>query len=137
MTPPTEFNSVTQITLYKWSCGQSLLILAFLYSLWEKFYKDLNRKTYSFEGCSWFKLSDLELALGMSLKLYTIVTKGLKIKARKYLWLISTFVEVTRRKASRVDFLLSPLILKSVKSYLVLILASSSIYIGNFYISTN
>ena len=76
------------------SCDQSLVTLAFL---WEKlsqpqFYKDF------FEGWSWFKFSNLGLALGTTLKLYTSVTKGLKLKFRKFLGLISTFIEVTVKK---------------------------------------
>ena len=38
------------------------------------------------------------LALGMALKFYASVTKGLKLKVRKVLRLISAFVEVTREK---------------------------------------
>ena len=38
------------------------------------------------------------LALGITLKFYTSVTKGLKLKVRKFLGLIPTFVEVTGEK---------------------------------------
>ena len=38
------------------------------------------------------------LALGMALKFYTSVTKGLKLKVRKFRGLIGTFVEVTEEK---------------------------------------
>ena len=51
------------------------------------------QKNQFFEGCSWFKFSSLVLALGMSLKFYTSVTKGLKLKVRKFWELIPTFVE--------------------------------------------
>ena len=68
------------------SYDQSLVTLAFL---WEKlsqpqFYKDLVRKNNFFEGPSWLKFNNLRLALGVALKFYTSVTKGLKLKIRKF-----------------------------------------------------
>ena len=100
MTSPTKFCHMTQIILWMWSCDQSLVTLAFL---WEKlsqpqFYKDLTRKTAFFEGWSWFKFNNLGLALGMNLKLYISLSKGLKLKVRKLWGLILTFVEVTGGK---------------------------------------
>ena len=82
------------------SYDQSLVTLAFL---WEKlsqpqFYKDLVRKNNFFEGPSWLKFNNLRLALGVALKFYTSVTKGLKLKIRKFWGLISTFVEVIEGK---------------------------------------
>ena len=82
------------------SSDQSLVIVAFL---WEKlsqpqFYKELTRKTVFFEGLFWFKFNNLGLALGENLKFYTSVAKGLKVKVRKFLGLIPTFVEVTGKK---------------------------------------
>ena len=59
---------------------------------------DLTRKTTFFEGWSWFKFSNLGLALGTTLKFYNSVAKGLKLKARKFWGLSSTFVEVTWEK---------------------------------------
>ena len=41
------------------------------------------------------------LALGTNLKFHTIVTKGLKLKARKFWCLILTFAEVTEEKLVR------------------------------------
>ena len=61
-------------------------------------YKDLTRKTAFFEGWSWFKFNNLGLALGMALKFYTSVTKGLKLKVRKFWGLVPKFVEVTGEK---------------------------------------
>ena len=40
----------------------------------------------------------MELALSLTLKFYTSVTKGLKLKIRKILRIIPTFVEVTAEK---------------------------------------
>ena len=60
-----------------------------------QFYKDLARKTTFFEGWPWFKFNDLGLALGMTLKFYTSVTKGLKLKVTKFYGLTPTFVEIT------------------------------------------
>ena len=56
---------------------------------------DLTRKTTFFEGWSWF---NLELAIVMALKCYTSLAKGLKLKDRKFLGLIRTFVEVIEKK---------------------------------------
>ena len=42
----------------------------------------------------WFKFNNLGLALGINLKTYTSVAKGLKVKVRKFLGLIPTFSEV-------------------------------------------
>ena len=41
------------------------------------------------------------LELGMTLKFYTSVTKGLKLKVRKFFGLLSTFLEVTAEKLVR------------------------------------
>ena len=54
-----------------------------------------DQKNQFFEGCSWFKLNNLGLALGMTLEFYTGVEEGLKLKVRKFWGLITTFVEVT------------------------------------------
>ena len=58
----------------------------------------MTRKATFFEGWSWFKFNNLGLALGMTLKFYTSVTKGLKLKVRKFLGLSPTFVEFTGKK---------------------------------------
>ena len=63
-----------------------------------QFYKDLTRKIAFFEGWSWFKFNNLGVVLITDLKLDTSVAKGLKLKVRKFWWLILTFVEVTRAK---------------------------------------
>ena len=95
MTSPTKFYHVTQIILQMWSCDQSLVTLAFLQP---QFYRDLTRKTNIFEECSWLKFNNLGLALGMALKFYTSVAKGLRLKVRNFWGLILTFVEVTGEK---------------------------------------
>ena len=60
-----------------------------------KILQGFEQKKQFFEWCSWFKFNNLGLALGMTLKFYTSVTKGLKLKVRKFWGLIFTFVEVT------------------------------------------
>ena len=70
-----------------WSCDQSLVTLAFI-----------SEKYYFFEGWSWFKFNNLRLGPGMVLKFYTSVAKRLKLKVKKFLGLIPTFVEVTGKK---------------------------------------
>ena len=79
------------------SCDQSLVTVTFL---WEKYthphyYKDLTRKTAFFERWSWFKFNNLGLVLGTNLKFYTSVSKGLKLKVRKFWGLIPPYVEGT------------------------------------------
>ena len=81
-------------------CDQSLVTAAFLRKKLSQpqFYKDLSRKTVFFEGWSWFKFNNLGLALATYLKFYTSKAKALKLKVRKFWWLIRMFVEVTREK---------------------------------------
>ena len=57
-----------------------------------------DKKNHFFEEWSWFKFNNLGLALCMSFKCYTSVAKGLKLKFRKFLGRIPTFVEVTEEK---------------------------------------
>ena len=83
-----------------WSCDQGLVTLVFL---WQKLSspqicKDLTRKIIFLEGCSWFKVINLGLSLGMALKFCTSVAKGSKLKVRKFWGQIPMFVEVTREK---------------------------------------
>ena len=63
-----------------------------------QFHKNLTRKTTSFEGWFRFKLSNLGLALGMTLKFTTSVEKGSKLKVRRFLSICPKFVEVTGEK---------------------------------------
>ena len=67
-----------------------------------------DQKNRFFEGWSWFKFNNFELALGTSLKFYTSVVKGLKLKVRKFWGLKPTFVEVTGEKLVEGAFLLPP-----------------------------
>ena len=57
------------------------LTLALLWKklLWPQFYKDVTRKS---NFC--FKFNSLRLALGMALKFYTILAKGLKLKVKVF-----------------------------------------------------
>ena len=71
-------------------------------------YKDLTRKTAFFDGWSWFKFNYSGLALVKDLKLHTSVARGLKLKVRKFLGLIPTFVEVTGEKLVLGTFLPPP-----------------------------
>ena len=67
------------------SCDQTLVTVAFLREKLSQpqLYKGLTRKTTFFEEWSWFRFNDLGLALGMTLKFYS-VEKGLKVKVRKF-----------------------------------------------------
>ena len=55
----------------------------------------MNRKNTFFEGWTRLKVNNQGLALGMALKFYTNVAKGLELKVRTFWGLILTFVEVT------------------------------------------
>ena len=57
---------------------------------------DLAGKVNFFMGRPGF--NNLGLVLGMTLKFCTSVTKGLKLKVKKFWWLIPTFVELAREK---------------------------------------
>ena len=52
-----------------------------------------------------FKFNNLGLVLCMTLKFYSSVAKGLKLKVRKFLGLILTFGEVTGESGSGCVFL--------------------------------
>ena len=48
--------------------------------------------------CSWLKVNNFGLGLVIALKLYTSVTKGLKLNVRKFWGVIPTFLEVAGEK---------------------------------------
>ena len=57
-----------------------------------------DQKNYFFDWCSWFKFSNLWVAVSIAFKFYAIVTKLLKLKVTKFLGLFSTLVEVKGQK---------------------------------------
>ena len=79
--------------------------------------REVIRKNNFFWGCFWFKFNNLGLALVMALKFYTSVAKGLKLKVRKFYWLISVFVEVTGETLVEGGGLLGSPILNRVKDF--------------------
>ena len=80
---------VTRLKFGNYSISMREVIIA---SILERF----DQKRQFFEGCFWFKLSNLGLALGMALKFDTNVTQVLKLKFRMFWKLIPVFVEVIR-----------------------------------------
>ena len=62
------------------------------------FDQKMDLTTKIFEVWSWFKFSDMGLALGRATKFYNNVAKGLKLKVKKFCWLIPMFVEVIKEK---------------------------------------
>ena len=58
----------------------------------------MTSKTTFLEGWFWFKFNVLGLVLDMVLKFYTSVAKRLKLKVRKFWWLIPAFVEIKGEK---------------------------------------
>ena len=103
MASQTQFHYFIQIILQMQSCDYSLVDLAFTEGKFSqpKFYKDLTRKTSFLEEWSWFKFNNLGLAIVTILKFYTIVSKGLKLKDRKFLGLLLVFAKETRKKMVR------------------------------------
>ena len=77
-------------------------------------FKEFDQKNAFFEAWSWFKFSNLGLALRMTLKFYTSVSKGSKLKVRKFLELSPTLEEVTGKKLVEGAF---PPILNRVNEY--------------------
>ena len=67
-----------------------------------------DQKNHLFEGWYWFKFNNLGLALSMTLKFYTSVSKGLKLKVRKFWKLSATFIDVTGKKLVGEVFLPPP-----------------------------
>ena len=64
----------------------------------------MTRKIALFEEWPWFKLNNLELKLRTNLTFCTSVAKWLKLKTRKFWWLIPTFVKVTEKKIEEGSF---------------------------------
>ena len=96
-----DSNYIVDVVMWPKFGNSSVCIRDFImrfYSFILEFYKDLTRKIDFFEGWSWFKFNNLGLALGTNLKFYTSLSKGLKLKVRKFWGLILTFVEVTGEK---------------------------------------
>ena len=60
------------------------------------------------EGWSWLNLNNLGLALETNLKFYTSVVKRLKLKVRKFLGVIPTFVKIKGEKLVRGGGLSAP-----------------------------
>ena len=108
-----------------WSCDQSLVSLGFKRSYHNlNFIKIWPEENNFFERCSWFKLINLGLALGMALKFYTSVAKGLKLEVWKFCGLLPTFVKVTGEKLVVGPF--CSLILKTVKGNLYFLTISKT-----------
>ena len=60
--------------------------------------EEFDRKNHFFERWSWFKFTNLGLAIGMAFKFYTSVGKGLQLNIRKFWGLILMHVEGTAEK---------------------------------------
>ena len=68
----------------------------------------MTRKNTFFEGWSWFKFNNLGLAVPTDLKLYTSLSKELKLRVKEFSGLILTFVEVTGEKLVGEPFCFPP-----------------------------
>ena len=74
----------------------------------------MTRKTAFFEGWSWFKFNNLGVALGTNLKFYTSLSKGSKLKVRKF-WRANSYVcRSYRGKTGRGAFLHFSIILQNI-----------------------
>ena len=54
-----------------------------------------DQKNLFFEGWAWFKFNNVELTVGMTLKLYISLEKVLKLKVIKFWGLIPTSMKAT------------------------------------------
>ena len=63
-----------------------------------------HHKNQSMERCSWSKFNNLELAIGMAVKFYTSVEKGLKVKVKKKLGSNSCYCRNCKEKTGRRTF---------------------------------
>ena len=70
---------------------------------------DLIRKNTFFEGWPLIKFNNLELVLGMALKFYSSIVKGLKLKVRK-VWGYSYVCRSYREKTGSVGHFGSPIL---------------------------
>ena len=59
---------------------------------------------------SWFNFNNLGLALGVALKFYTSLAKGLRLKVIKFFRLIPMFIEVIGEKLVRGLFAPTPIL---------------------------
>ena len=82
-----------------WSSDQSLVTCISMKVIITSILQGFDLKNQFFEVCSWYKFNNLGLALGLALKFYTSVAKGLKkLKVRKTFGLTSTFIDVAGEK---------------------------------------
>ena len=65
-----------------------------------------DQKNHFFEGWSWFEVINEGLSLGMTLKFFASMEKGVELKVKKYFRLSPRFVEVTGEKLVGEAFLL-------------------------------
>ena len=81
---------------------QSLVTQSLVSFFWEELHNNncirIWLKKQFFEGYAWFKFNNLGLTQGIAWKLFTIVTKGLKLKVTKFLGLVFNFVEIAGKK---------------------------------------
>ena len=66
--------------------------------------KGFDQKNCFFREVVMVQFNNLGLKLGMNLKFYTNIARGLKVKVRKFQGLVPTFVEVTEEKLVRRPF---------------------------------
>ena len=62
----------------------------------------MSRKKHFFKSPPGASSLIWELALGMALKLYASVVKGLKLKVKKFWAIVCTFVEATGEKQNKI-----------------------------------
>ena len=86
------------VDVFMW---QSLVTIAFL---WEKLSQPQSKKDLTRKAA----FNNLGLTLGTNLKFYTSAAKELKLKVKRFWWLIPTFVEVTGEKLVDGAFLALP-----------------------------
>ena len=88
-----NFYHVTQTILQTWSCYQNFVTIAFRCEKLSQpqCYNDLTSIIKFLDKCSWFKFNIWRLGLATAFKFDTSMTRGLKLKVRKFWRLIPTF----------------------------------------------
>ena len=84
---------IVYVVMWPNFCNSSISIREVNHNL--NFIRIWPKKLLFLEEWSWFKFNSLGLALGMTMKFYSSVAKGLKLKVREFCGQSPTFVEVT------------------------------------------
>ena len=109
-----DSNHITNVVMWRKFGNSSITVTEVIITL---ILQRFDLKNFFLEGCSCFKFNNLRWALGMAIKVYTSVTKELRV-GKLWRGILPTFVEVTWWKLVGGFFAPSspfPIILKRIK----------------------